>query len=52
NHPSGNPEPSPSDIDSTRRLVEAGELLGITVIDHIIIGDGEFFSMKAGGYMD
>ncbi|MDD6764031.1 MAG: DNA repair protein RadC [Firmicutes bacterium] len=52
NHPSGNPEPSPSDIDSTKRLVEAGELLGIPVIDHIIIGDGEYLSMKAAGYMD
>ena len=39
NHPSGNPEPSGADIDVTRRLVEAGELIGIKVLDHIIVGD-------------
>ncbi len=51
NHPSGDPSPSQSDIDSTRRLMEAGELLGIPVIDHIIIGDGSYVSMKALGYI-
>ena len=40
NHPSGNPEPSREDIQVTDRLTEAGKLLGITVLDHIIHGDG------------
>jgi DNA repair protein RadC len=52
NHPSGNPEPSESDIASTLRLVYAGEILGVKVIDHIIIGDGDFFSMRAHKMMD
>ena len=51
NHPSGDPSPSDADIDSTRRLVEAGNLLGIPVIDHIIIGDGTYASMKGLGYI-
>ena len=51
NHPSGDPQPSEADIDSTRRLVEAGHLLGIPVIDHIIIGDGTYVSMKDLGYI-
>ena len=50
NHPSGNPEPSQEDISLTRRLVEAGEILGIEVLDHIIIGDeGRFISLKEQG---
>lgn len=46
NHPSGDPSPSPEDIELTRRLVEAGELLGIEVLDHLIIGDQQFTSLK------
>lgn len=46
NHPSGNPKPSPQDIDVTRRLCETGKILGIHVLDHIIIGDGVYISMK------
>lgn len=46
NHPSGNPMPSQTDIDITRRLAEAGELLGIKVLDHLIIGDGVYVSLK------
>lgn len=49
NHPSGDPEPSQADVDTTLRLVEVGELLGIPVLDHIIIGDGRFISMKSRG---
>lgn len=49
NHPSGDPEPSETDVQTTVRLMEAGELLGIPVLDHIIIGDGRFVSMKARG---
>ncbi|WP_066072427.1 RadC family protein [Alkalithermobacter thermoalcaliphilus] len=46
NHPSGNPEPSKEDILITNRLVEGGKILGIEVIDHIIFGDGIYFSFK------
>ena len=46
NHPSGNPSPSKEDLNITRRLVEAGNILGIKVLDHIIIGDGVFYSFK------
>jgi len=46
NHPSGNPAPSQNDLDITRRLKEAGELMGIPVLDHLIIGDGTFISLK------
>lgn len=52
NHPSGQPEPSPEDIDVTKRLVEAGKIIGIDVLDHIVIGDGRFISLKEKGYMD
>jgi len=45
NHPSGNPEPSESDIIITQRLFEAGELLGVDLLDHLIIGDGIFKSI-------
>jgi DNA repair protein RadC len=46
NHPSGDPEPSEDDLELTRRLVEAGKLLGILVLDHVILGDGTFVSLK------
>jgi DNA repair protein RadC len=46
NHPSGDPAPSQEDIDLTRRLVEAGKLMGINVLDHLIIGGAKFTSMK------
>lgn len=46
NHPSGNPQPSKEDIKITERLVEAGEIIGIEVLDHIIIGDGIYISFK------
>lgn len=50
NHPSGDPTPSPEDVSVTRRTIEAGKLLGIEVLDHIIIGDdGEFTSLKERG---
>ncbi|MFQ7473935.1 MAG: JAB domain-containing protein, partial [Anaerovoracaceae bacterium] len=49
NHPSGDPEPSQMDVETTKRLMEAGEILGIPVLDHIVIGDGKFVSMKARG---
>jgi len=46
NHPSGDPEPSKEDIQVTNRLVKAGEILGIEVLDHIIIGEGRYKSLK------
>jgi DNA repair protein RadC len=50
NHPSGDPAPSREDREITRRLKEVGDLLGIKVLDHIIIGDGNFYSfVEAGG---
>ena len=49
NHPSGNSEPSKDDIISTKKICEAGQLIGITVLDHIIIGDKSFTSLNALG---
>ena len=49
NHPSGEPKPSNDDVEVTRRLVEAGRLLGIELMDHIIIGDDKFISLKSEG---
>ncbi len=49
NHPSGDSTPSGEDISITRRLVEAGEIIGIHVLDHIIIGDGRFDSLRERG---
>ena len=49
NHPSGDPTPSPQDIAVTKELVEAGKLLDIEVLDHIIIGQGGHVSMKERG---
>jgi DNA repair protein RadC len=51
NHPSGDIKPSQEDILLTRRLVQAGEVLGIQVLDHIIIGDGDHFSFRDNGMM-
>lgn len=49
NHPSGDPQPSAEDISITKRLCECGHLLGIEVLDHIIIGDGQWYSLKSSG---
>lgn len=46
NHPSGDVEPSNEDINITRRLIDAGNLLGISILDHIIIGDNRYLSFK------
>ena len=51
NHPSGDPEPSADDVALTRRLDEAGKLLGIPVVDHIIIGEGKHVSLRARGVL-
>jgi len=51
NHPSGDPEPSREDKGLTAVLVKTGNLLGIPLIDHIIIGDGIYYSFKEHGYL-
>ncbi len=50
NHPSGDTTPSLEDIQVTERLVEAGSIIGIDIVDHIIIGSNKFLSMKEKGY--
>ncbi|MGF6376120.1 DNA repair protein RadC [Clostridiales Family XIII bacterium PM5-7] len=52
NHPSGDPKPSDEDIITTKRLVEGGDLLGIRVLDHIIIGDGKYTSLRGMGFVE
>jgi len=51
NHPSGDSTPSPEDILITKRLAEAGSLIGIEILDHIIIGDNNFVSLKEQGHL-
>ncbi|PEZ41712.1 DNA repair protein RadC [Bacillus thuringiensis] len=51
NHPSGDPTPSREDIEVTKRLVECGQIIGIEVLDHIIIGDHKFVSLKEKGHI-
>ena len=50
NHPSGDTRPSKEDVEVTKRLVEAGKIIGIQVLDHIIVGD-DYSSLKEKGYM-
>ena len=52
NHPSGDPEPSAEDLEVTRRLCAVGELVGIRVLDHVIIGDGRYVSFLERGMID
>ncbi|MCS7009943.1 MAG: DNA repair protein RadC [Anaerolineales bacterium] len=49
NHPSGDPTPSPEDIAITRAIIQAGKLLGIEVLDHLIVGQGRWISLKERG---
>lgn len=51
NHPSGDPSPSPEDIEITARLADAGRIIGIEVLDHVIIGDNKYCSLKEKGHM-
>ncbi|WHZ01896.1 DNA repair protein RadC [Neobacillus sp. YX16] len=51
NHPSGDPAPSREDIEVTKRLVECGKMIGIDVLDHLIIGENKFVSLKEKGYL-
>ena len=51
NHPSGDPTPSKDDIGITKRLYEAGEIIGIKLLDHIIAGDNSYTSLKEKGFI-
>lgn len=51
NHPSGNPQPSSNDKTTTKRLTDAGKILGIKILDHVIIGNGKIFSFKENGLL-
>lgn len=52
NHPSGDPKPSEDDITTTKRLVDAGKLVGISIIDHLVVGNGKYFSFKDSGIIN
>ena len=52
NHPSGDPTPSKQDVLITRRVTEAGRLIGVELLDHIIIGDNCFISLRDKGFFD
>lgn len=51
NHPSGNPEPSQADYDFTRRMVECGDMMGIELLDHFVVGDKDYVSLKEQGWV-
>lgn len=51
NHPSGDPSPSSEDINITHRLKDCGKLIGIELIDHVIIGNGKYISLKEKGFI-
>ena len=46
NHPSGDPNPSQDDIDTTKRLIEAGKIIGISIVDHIVVSNNSYYSFK------
>lgn len=50
-HPSGDPTPSPEDRTTTARIRQAGQILGITLLDHVILSDGRFFSFREQGLL-
>lgn len=52
NHPSGDPQPSREDIQTTLRICEAGKLVGIFLQDHIILGQDSYISLRADGYLN
>ncbi|MEI5908363.1 DNA repair protein RadC [Bacillus spongiae] len=51
NHPSGNPQPSREDIEVTKRLNEVGKVVGIEILDHVIVGQEQYTSLKEKGYL-
>ncbi len=52
NHPSGDPSPSHEDIQVTNKMVKAGQVLGIDILDHLVIGDNRWVSLKQSGHMN
>jgi DNA repair protein RadC len=50
-HPSGDPSPSPEDVSVTRSIVEAAKLMDLAVVDHLILGQGSFVSLRERGLM-
>jgi len=52
NHPSGDPEPSAEDIAVTRRLAEAGRILGVPLLDHVVLGEGRWVSLRERGALE
>ena len=52
NHPSGDPEPSQDDVAITRRLAEAGRILGIELLDHVVVGEDRYVSLRERGLFD
>jgi DNA repair protein RadC len=51
NHPTGNPSPSPEDVEMTRRIAETGRIVGIEILDHVIIGERGFESLREAGVL-
>lgn len=51
NHPSGNCSPSPEDIKVTKRMIEAGNIIGVEVFDHVIVSETSYYSLKEGGHV-
>jgi DNA repair protein RadC len=51
NHPSGDPAPSAEDIDITKRLKEVGDVMGVRVLDHVVIGHDRYFSFNDRGML-
>jgi len=52
NHPSGDPAPSPDDVTLTTRMVGAGDIMGIDVVDHMILSDQRYYSMLESGLVE
>jgi len=52
NHPSGDPTPSAADLDTTRALAKLGQVMGIPILDHVILGDERFVSLRESGLVD
>ena len=52
NHPSGNPEPSEADLLFTRRMVESGQMIGIDLLDHFVVGSRSYVSLKEYGVIE
>lgn len=52
NHPSGDPTPSELDLSATKNILMAGDMIGITLLDHVIIGNDSYCSLRENGYID